>query len=98
MIRTYQRAILGRLGGRKWDDLGGFSRDAELTPGFHHGAASLQSIIAPVGSLGGALDGVSEGKFGKLTGELGVISDPITERAPHAVDRDGGVDAVAGPA
>jgi hypothetical protein len=36
-------------------------------PGFHHGAASLRSIIAPVGSLGGALAGVSEGKFGKLT-------------------------------
>ena len=69
-----------------------------MTPGFHHGAASLQSIIAPVGSLGGALDGVSEGKFGKLMGELGVISDPITERAPHAVDGDGGVDAVVGPA
>jgi hypothetical protein len=29
---------------------------------------------------------MSEGKFGKLTGELGVVSDPITERAPHAVE------------
>jgi len=52
MIRTYQRAILGRLGGRKWDDLGGLGRGAELTRGFHHGAASLQSIIAPVGGRG----------------------------------------------
>ena len=87
MIRTYQRAILGRLGGRKWDDLGGFSRDAELTPGFHHGAASLQSIIAPVGGFSGPFDG-----------ELRDLVASIAEGAPHAVDRDGGVDAVAGPA
>ena len=41
---------------------------------------------------------MSEGKFGELTGELGVVSDPISERAPHAVDRDAGIDAVAGSA
>ena len=61
---------MGLLCGREGDDLGGLCRDAESTPGFHHGTALLQGVAVPVGSLSGALDGVSEGKSASSLGNL----------------------------
>ena len=64
-------------------------RGALSAPRVHHGAAPLEGSFAPVGSLGGALDGVSEGKFGQLTGTFvlsatqsrNVLRMPWTEMA-----------------
>ena len=87
--KTYQRAILGRLGGRERDDLCGLCRDAEPAPCVHHGFALLQGVGAPVGGFRLAFESVRNGKFGKLTGNFvlsptqsrNVLRMPWTEMA-----------------
>src|SRR5262249_42406792 len=62
-VAPWQPRRRGRAGGLTWGfqavvkgmTLAALCWDAEPALRFHHGAASLQGIIAPVGSLGGAL-------------------------------------------